>query len=159
MNGTTVRSIIATIVVTLFVTTAHGQLLKCVGKDGRVEYAAQCPAGAKEIATGIRSSPAPAAPAGSAAATKQQSLAERDAEFRKRQAEKAAAEAKDAKKNAEEAQGQRACEDARAHLKNLQAGNRIVKIDPKTGERVFLEDAQYAGETANAQRMVDANCK
>ena len=159
MNATTVRSIIAAIVVTLFATTAHGQLLKCVGKDGRVEYAAQCPAGTKEIATGIRSNPAPVAPAGSAAATKSQSLAERDAEFRKRQAEKAAAEAKDAKKSAEEAQRRRACDDARAHLKNLQSGNRVVKVDPKTGERVFLEDAQYAGETADARRMVDANCK
>ena len=159
MNATTVRSIIAAIVVTLFATTAHGQLLKCVGKDGRVEYAAQCPAGTKELATGIRSSPAPVAPAGGAAATKSQSLAERDAEFRKRQAEKAAAEAKDAKKSAEEAQRRRACEDARANLKNLQSGNRVVKVDPKTGERVFLEDAQYAGETADARRMVDANCK
>ena len=159
MNATTVRSIIAAIVVTLFATTAHGQLLKCVGKDGRVEYAAQCPAGTKELATGIRSSPAPVAPAGGAAATKSQSLAERDAEFRKRQAEKAADEAKDAKKSAEEAQRRRACDDARAHLKNLQSGNRVVKVDPKTGERVFLEDAQYAGETADARRMVDANCK
>ena len=151
------KTIIA-LVATLFVTAAHGQLLKCVGKDGRVEYAAQCPAGTKEQATGIRNTPAPAAPAG-AAAPKSQSLAERDAEFRKRQAEKDEADAKEAKKSAEAAQLQRACEDSRSYLKNLQSGNRVAKTDPKTGERVFLEDAQYASEIAAAQKMVDANCK
>lgn len=151
------KTIIA-LVAALFVTAAHGQLLKCVGKDGRVEYAAQCPAGTKEQATGIRSTPAPAAPAG-AAAPKTQSLAERDAEFRKRQAEKDETSAKEAKKSAEAAQRQRACEDARSYLKNLQAGNRVAKTDPKTGERVFLEDAQYASEIAAAQKVVDANCK
>ena len=139
----------------LFVTSAHGQLLKCVSKDGRVEYAAQCPAGTKEQSTGIRSTPAPAA----APAAKEQSLAERDADFRKRQTEKQEADAKDAKKSADAAQRQRACEDSRSYLKSLQAGNRVSKTDPKTGERVFLEDAQYAGEIAAAQKVVDENCK
>lgn len=144
---------------TLIATAAHGQLLKCVGKDGRVEYAAQCPAGTREQSTGIKNTPAPApAPAG-AAASKEQSLAERDADFRKRQKEKQEADAKEAKTSAEAAQRQRACEDARAYVKNLQSGNRAVKVDPKTGERVFLEDAQYASEIAAAQKIADANCK
>jgi hypothetical protein len=60
---------------------------------------------------------------------------------------------------AADAQRQRACTDARGYLQNLQAGNRIVKTDPKTGERVYLEDAQYAGEIAAAQKSVEANCK
>jgi len=153
-----VKTIIA-LAVMLLATAAHGQLLKCVGKDGRVEYAAQCPAGTREQSTGIRNAPAPAASPAGAAATKQQSLAERDAEFRKRQTEKAEADAKDAKKSAESAQLQRQCEDSRAYLKNLQSGNRIARIDPKTGERIFLEDAQYASEIAAAQRMVADNCK
>ena len=142
---------------TLFATAAHGQLLKCVGKDGRVEYAAQCPAGTREQSTGIKNAPTPA-PAG-AAASKEQSLAERDADFRKRQKERQEADAKEAKTSAEAAQRQRACEDARAYVKNLQSGNRTVKVDPKTGERVFLEDAQYASEIAAAQKIADANCK
>ena len=142
---------------TLIATAAHGQLLKCVGKDGRVEYAAQCPAGTREQSTGIKNTPAPA-PAG-AAASKEQSLAERDADFRKRQKEKQEADAKEAKTSAEAAQRQRACEDARAYVKNLQSGNRAVKVDPKTGERVFLEDAQYASEIAAAQKIANANCK
>ena len=145
----------------LFVTAAHGQLLKCVGKDGRVEYAAQCPAGTREQSTGIKNTPAPAPPAAPSgtAAPKQQSLTERDADFRKRQTELREAEAKEAKKTAEVAQRQRACEDSRSYLKSLQAGNRVARIDPKTGERVYLEDAQYAGEIAAAQKVVDTNCK
>jgi hypothetical protein len=145
----------------LFVTAAHGQLLKCVGKDGRVEYAAQCPAGTREQSTGIKNTPgpAPAATPSGTAAPKQESLAERDADFRKRQTEQREAEAKEAKKSAEAAQRQRACEDSRSYLKNLQAGNRVARIDPKTGERVYLEDAQYASEIAAAQKVVDANCK
>ena len=155
-----VKTIIA-LAATLFATAAHGQLLKCVSKDGRVEYAAQCPAGTREQSTGIKNTPAPApaaAPSGAPGA-KPQSLADRDEDFRKRQTEQQEAEAKEAKKTAEAAQRQRACEDSRSYLKNLQSGNRVARIDPKTGERVFLEDAQYAAEIAAAQKVVDANCK
>lgn len=144
------------LLMTFFSAAAFGQLYKCVGKDGRVEYASQCPPGTKQQATGIQSTPPSAAPA---PASPQKSLAEQDAEFRKRMAEKQEAEAKEAKKLAEAQQRQRACQDARAYLKNLQAGNRTFKVDPTTGERVYLEDAQYSSEIAAAQRSVDANCK
>lgn len=149
------RATFGLIAMLLLPIAAHAQLLKCIGKDGRVEYANQCPPGSKEQPTGIKSAPPAAAPGSSP----QKSLAERDAEFRKRQMEKQEAEAKDAKKTAEDAQRKRACDDARAYLKNLQAGNRVVKYDPATGERIFLEDAQYGPEMAAAQRSVDANCK
>lgn len=153
------RPIVATLVVTLFATTAQAQLLKCIGRDGRVEYAAQCPPGSKEQATGIRTTPAPASSPGGATPNKSQSTAEQDAEFRKRQAERQEAEAKESQKAAADAQRQRACQDARTYLQNLQAGNRIVRIDPNTGDRAYLEDAQYASEIAAAQRSVEANCK
>jgi len=157
-----VKTIIA-LAATLFATAAHGQLLKCVGKDGRVEYAAQCPEGTREQSTGIKNTPAPAPPPAAAPSgapgAKSQSLADRDADFRKRQTEQQEAEAKEAKKTAEAAQRQRACEDSTSYLKNLQSGNRAARIDPKTGERVFLEDAQYAAEITAAQKVVDANCK
>lgn len=141
----------------LLSTTAYGQLLKCIGKDGRVEYASQCPPGSKAQPTGIKTAPS-SAPSGAAAAT-EKSLAERDAEFRKRRVEKQESEAKEAKKTAEAEQRERACNDARAYLKNLEARNRVVKFDPKTGERIYLEEAQYASETAAAQRSIEANCK
>jgi hypothetical protein len=137
---------------------AHGQLLKCISKDGRVEYAAQCPPGTEEQQTGIRSSRE--GPSSSDAASPQQkSNAEREAEFRKRQMEAQDARQKDEKKAGED-QGRRAnCEQAQTYLKSLQEGHRIARVDPKTGERVFLEDPARPAEVARAQRAVDSNCK
>jgi hypothetical protein len=172
LQGGNVRATIGLMMMLLLSTAAHGQLVKCIGKDGKVEYANQCPPGSKEQATGIRSGSAPpSTPSDGEQAQKgkpegqkdkpdaQKSLAERDAEFRKRRIEMQEAEAKNAKKTAEDEQRKRACDDARAYLKNLEARNRVVKFDPKTGERVYLEEAQYASETAAAQRSIEANCK
>jgi hypothetical protein len=165
LQGGNVRATIGLMMMLLLSTAAHGQLVKCIGKDGKVEYANQCPPGSKEQATGIKSgSASPSTPSDGEQAQKdkpdaQKSLAERDAEFRKRRIEMQEAEAKNAKKTAEDEQRKRACDDARAYLKNLEARNRVVKFDPKTGERVYLEEAQYASETAAAQRSIEANCK
>ena len=133
---------------------AHGQLLKCVGADGRVEYASECPSGTKGVETGIRN-----APSGSPSPAQQKSLAEREADFRKRQMESVEARQKDEKKAAETQERQAACEQSRTYLKSLQIGNRISRVDPKTGERVFLEDPDRPAEIARAQRSVDGNCK
>jgi hypothetical protein len=149
-----VKQIIGVILV-LLSGTAYGQLLKCVDRSGRIEYANVCPPGARQEQTGIKNTPT----SSGSSSTPQKSLVERDAEFRKRQTEQQEAQAKQDKKTAENQQMQRACEDSRSYLKSLQAGNRVARTDPKTGERVFLEDKDYAGEIANAQRTVDANCK
>ncbi|HXF65533.1 MAG TPA: DUF4124 domain-containing protein [Burkholderiales bacterium] len=150
------KKLIALALLALAPAVSHGQLLKCVSKDGRVEYAAQCPPGTKEVQTGIKSAPGAQAPS---AAPQPKSLAERDAEFRKRMLEREEARQKEEKKAAEEQERRYACESARAYLKSLQEGQRIARVDPRTGERVFLEDAQYAAEIAKAQRAVDTNCK
>lgn len=137
---------------------AHAQLLKCIGKDGRVEYAAECPEGAKEVQTGIRSTRE--GPASSGASSPQQKpVAEREAGFRKRQMEGAEAQKKEEAKAAELAQNRENCERARIYLKSLQEGQRISQIDPKTGERVYLEDSARAAETARAQQAADSWCK
>lgn len=135
---------------------ASAQLLKCVAKDGKVEYAAQCPPGTQAQQTGIRN--APAAPSGGSA-NQQKSLAEREAEFRKRRMESEEARQKSEKSAAEAAVNREACDNARAHLRALQEGQRIARVDPKTGERVFLEDAERPAETARAQKLVENNCK
>lgn len=137
---------------------AHGQLLKCTGKDGRVEYATQCPPGTQEQETGIKSTREGPSTSG-AASPQQKSIAEREAEFRKRQMEGAEARQKDEKKAAEAAQQREACERARVYLQSVQEGQRISRIDPKTYERVFLEDPDRPAEVARAQRAVDSNCK
>lgn len=132
--------------------TAHAQIMKCVGAGGRVEFAAACPPGTKAEPTGIRNNP------GAAAATPQKSLAERDADFRKRKLEQQEATKKGDEKAQETADRKQNCATAQSYLRSLQSGNRIGKTDPKTGERVFLEDNERTAETARAQRAVDTNC-
>jgi hypothetical protein len=149
-----VKRIIGVILV-LLSGAAYGQLFKCVDKSGRVEYASVCPPGTKQEATGIRN--APGAPASASGPHK--SLAEQDAEFRKRRIEQQEAATKQDKKAAENAQRQRSCDSARSYLASLKSGARMAHVDPKTGEQVFLEDKDRARETADAQRAVDSNCK
>ena len=136
----------------------HGQLLKCVGQDGRVEYATECPPGAKEVQTGIRSTREGPSSSG-ASSPQQKSVAEREAEFRKRQMEGAEAQKKEEAKAAEIAQNRENCERARIYLKSLQEGQRIAQIDPRTGERIFLEDPARPAEIAKAQQAADSWCK
>jgi hypothetical protein len=137
---------------------AHGQLLKCTGKDGRVEYATQCPPGTQEQQTGIKSTREGPSSSG-AASPQQKSIAEREADFRKRQTEAQDSRQKDEKKAAEDRVNRANCEQAQSYLKSLQAGNRIARNDPKTGELIFLEDPDRPAEIARAQRAVDSNCK
>jgi hypothetical protein len=135
---------------------AHGQLLKCVGQDGRVEYASECAPGTKEMQTGIKSTRE--GPSGGATAPRQKSLAEQEADFRKRQMQGAEARQKDEAKAAELAQKREACDRAQVYLRSLQEGHRISRIDPKTGERVYLEDPDRPAEVAKAQSVVNSNC-
>lgn len=137
---------------------ASAQINKCIDSSGKVVgYGTECPGGTHSEQSGIKSAPSTSSSTTAPAATK--SLAERDADFRKRQIEKQEAEAKAQKTSAQAAQQQRACQDAQTYLKSLQAGQRISRTDPKTGERTFLDDADYPKEIAGAQRSVSANCK
>ena len=142
---------------------AQGQLLKCVSRDGKVEYAANCPPGTTPQQTGIRSTPGGPAPAPSAApagkSDKPKTAADMEADFKKRQAEQADSQAKQEKEAAERVQRQRACEEARNYLASLEAGTRISRFNAKTGEREVLEDTARAQELARARESVQANCK
>jgi flagellar motility protein MotE (MotC chaperone) len=134
--------------------SAQAQVMKCVDRTGRVVgYGTDCPAGARAEATPIRSVPAAAGPA-----EKARSLAERDAEFRRRRSEQQERAEKSARESAETQERLRACEHARGYLKSLEAGQRIGRTDPATGERVFLTDSDYPAEMASARRAVQANC-
>lgn len=133
---------------------ASAQIKKCVDGSGKVVgYGSDCPAGTREEATGIRNAPS------SPATVTGRSIAEQDADFRKRQMEKQAAQAKADKAAANNEERARACDSARSYLKTLQSGMRIVRTDPNTGERVYLSETDYPKEMAAAQHAVDANCK
>lgn len=161
--------------------TAQAQILKCVGKDGKIEFATSCPPGTKQQDTGVSSSrpaPAPAkdekgekgaakgadkgAKGNDKAAEKpdsQKTLAEKDADYRKRQAAQTEAAAKAEKSAAEDARRREACENSRGYLKRLQERQRTTRTDPKTGERVFYEEQDFVRETSVAERSIAENCK
>jgi hypothetical protein len=133
---------------------AQGQLLKCISKSGKVEYAQSCPEGTTEQKTGIRSTPG----GGASGAQPQKTYAERDADFKKRMIEQQEAQQTAAKK-AEEASAKRAdCENAQAYLRTIESGQRLSRTDPKTGERVFLEDNERAAEAARARTRISQTC-
>lgn len=148
------KKLLILLVLSTLPVATQAQIMKCVGAGGRVEFASSCPPGTKAENTGIRSSPSPSAPA-----SPQKTLSERDADFRKRQIEQQESAKKAAEKAQESADRSQNCENAQNYLRSLQSGARIGKTDPKTGERVFLEDAERAGEIQRAQRAVETNCK
>ena len=146
----------------LIAQNAFGQIVECIDAKGAKTLAQFCPPGTvKEIkrggtSTAPASSGATSPPAAGGAG---KSLAEQDAAFKKRAAERQEAEAKGEKDRADAKNSERNCNDARAQLKQLQEGMRISKIDPNTGERSFLEDKDRGGETATAQKSVESWCK
>jgi hypothetical protein len=137
---------------------AWGQMVKCVAKDGKVTYAATCPPDMTEHKVGVKGSTA--GPAPSAGGTQpQSSLAERDAAFKKRMIERQESEQKDAKAQAVEQQKKEVCASARAYLKSVEEGQRIARTDPKTGERVFLDDKEREAELVRARATAADRCK
>jgi hypothetical protein len=152
-TGATMKTIFAVLVLTLLPGLATAQINKCLDASGKaVAYATECPPGTRSEQTNIKNNPGQSAPA-------QKSLAEREADFKKRQIEKQEADAKAAKSGAEVAQRKQACADSQAYLKNLQEGQRIRTRDAKTGEQRYLADAEYAKEVAKTQETLSKNCK
>ena len=102
--------------------------------------------------------PGPAAAPATAAPAKGKTLAEQDAEFKKRTLERQEAEKKSEKEKSEAKDVEKNCLDARSQLRALQDGQRISRTDPKTGERIVLEDKDRSGEIATAQKSADQWC-
>ncbi len=158
------RTAIGTIAILMVVCSvaAQAQILKCVGRDGKIEFATSCPAGTKQQDTGVSNKPVatpPAAKGGETKSTAPQSLADRDAEFRKRQADQKDAAAKSDQKASESTERQRACDSAKGNLQALKDRQRMYRMDPKTGERVVYEEMDYVRELPVVERQVSENCK
>ena len=83
--------------------------------------------------------------------------AEREAEYRKRTAERADADKKASEKQAETAQRRADCERARSYAATLESGVRIARTNAQ-GEREFMEDAQRASELARAREIIAQTC-
>jgi len=83
--------------------------------------------------------------------------AEKEADYRKRQAE-AQKDAEKSDKEAKAAEARRAnCENAKEQLRMLESGQRISRTDAK-GERYYLDDDQIAREAAQARQALQGSC-
>lgn len=94
----------------------------------------------------------PAAPAKA-----EPTLAEKNADFRKRRTEQVEKDKKAAEEAARAAENAKNCERAREYQRSLESGERIFRTD-KNGERDYLSDEQRARETRENRRVI-AECK
>jgi hypothetical protein len=145
------------VVTCLFAAAASAQQYKWVDKDGRVRYGDVPPPGAN-----VQRLKPP--PPGVGAPTTEAKTGEKDkplspeAAFQKRQKEQQDQEQKAARERGEAEAKRLNCEQAQAHLRSIQSGQRIATTNA-AGERVFLEDDQIAKERERAQRSVNDWCK
>jgi hypothetical protein len=84
-------------------------------------------------------------------------LAERDADFRKRAAERDAAEHKTVEEAQRKAENAEQCAAARRSEAALTSGARLTDVDDK-GERVFVSDEDKARRLAQVRRVL-AGCR
>jgi len=154
----------------LAVSSAQGQVHKCVDAAGKVIYTQDpCPANTKpgSISRSVIQAPAAApAPASTESAAKGDAAkssapktpAEQEQAFRKRQQDQAKAAKESDQKAAEARFKEENCRNARARLTQYEIGGRQTRIDEK-GERYYLEDAQIEQEKARARADVAQACK
>jgi hypothetical protein len=93
----------------------------------------------------------------SAPARAEPTIAERNADFRKRRAEQAEKEKKAAEEAAQAAEKAKNCERAREYQRTLDSGERITRLD-KNGERAYLSDEQRSQESRDNRRVLE-DCK
>ncbi len=151
-----------------FAGAASAQQFKWVDKDGKVRYGDVPPPGVKATPMRAPAGPAPAPAAESkgakdkggkaAAPAGPLTPAQQEAEFRKRQLDAEKAREKEARAAEEARTRQENCQNAQAHLRQVESGQRIARVDAK-GERSFLEDDQRAAEAARARKSVGDWCK
>ena len=150
----------------LAVSSAQGQVHKCVDAAGKVIYTQDpCPANTKpgSISRSVIQAPA-AAPAGSAAkgeaakSSAPKTAAEQEQAFRKRQQDQAKAAKESDQKSAEVQRKEENCRHARERLAQYDIGGRMTRINPQ-GERYYLEDAQIEQEKARARTDVAQACQ
>ena len=153
-------------VASLAVSSAQGQVHKCIDAAGKVIYTqVPCPANTKpgSISRSVIQAPAAAAPADSAAkgeaakSAAPKTAAEQEQAFRKRQQDQAKAAKESEQKAAEAQRKEENCRNARERLAQYEIGGRQSRTNVQ-GERYYLEDAQIEQEKARARSDVAQSC-
>ena len=136
-----------------FSALAQAQIYSWRDGEGKMHYSDQPPPVGVDRARTLKPQLAPAADGEQA----KKKLTEQEIDFRKRQADAAEAAAKAQSAQAETADRQRNCSQARSYLQTLESGMRVTRSDDK-GERAFLDDQERAQEIAAAKRAIAGNC-
>ncbi len=114
-----------------------------------------------DAAAGATTTAGTASAPGATAAAKaggQKSVAEREADFKKRQADAAEKSQKDSETAANDSRREDQCRGLRQSLAALEGGQRIRRFNDK-GEPYFVEDAERAKDTERVRRdMATAKC-
>jgi hypothetical protein len=138
--------------------------IKCWNDDNGKRVCGDAPpAGAKVTTLNAPSGPSAPAPApgakddAKAAGKGPLTPAEREQDYRKRQAESAKAAEKAAQAQRDADAKRDTCQRARAALAQYESGQRIAMTDAK-GERYFMDDSQLAAESAKARQVVQESC-
>lgn len=143
-----------TIFLLLICHIAHAELSKWVDAEGKVHYSDEAPpANVKVKPLNIPKEHAPFASA--TPATK--SLAELEAELRKKQKAKEAATQKAIQQQEEARAKQQNCDIARSNLRVLEDSPRIATYG-SNGERSYLDDAARKQRIEEARKVVSQHC-
>ena len=138
-------------------------------QNGRLVYSDQAPPPSVKPTQIVRqpggSSPsapgsvaaAPAASDAKSDARGQKTVAEQEAEFRKRQKERADAESKAQRDEQLLAMKAAECERQRGYLRSLEDGNRIFQTNT-SGEREVIDDAKRDAEIRRVRESLIKNC-
>jgi hypothetical protein len=148
---------------------ASAQMYKWMDSNGKVQYSDKPPPGNVKPEKLRDPAPAPAArapaagedkgaPKKDAAKAGPRTAAEQEQAFRKRQSDANKAQEEEKKKQSAESDREENCKRAKASLANFELGGRQTRIDEK-GERVFMDEAQIAQETARVKQIAAAACK
>jgi hypothetical protein len=136
----------------LAASVAHADVYKWKAPDGKIHYSDLPPSGRPEDhKLGLRG----AAPQENPSA---KSIAEQDADFKKRRIEADEKKAKEEKEMAELKEKERNCATAKGNLKLLEENVRVARYNEK-GEKEFLEEKDRPQMIADAKKAVDSWCK
>jgi hypothetical protein len=128
-------------------------LYKWTDANGRVVYSDQPPTAPNVQAEVLRG----AAPAANPQAAKE--LAQKDAEFRKRQSDRADAAAKADKERATRDQRSEECSRVAATVQQLTWGQVVIYRANEKGEQVPMDEAARQKERARLEAWTKDNCK
>jgi len=132
---------------------AAGALYKWTDANGRVVYSDQPPTAANVKPEVLRA----AAPASNPNAVKE--LAQKDADFRKRQTDRSDAAAKAEKDRAVAEQRTDECARVAASIQQLQWGQVVIYRANEKGEQVPMDEAARQKERARLEGWMKENCK